>query len=61
MRIVDADWAPRCNLLVVECECGHHHRHRADRWRVECPRCRGVDRLSRMRERELAPPYRKNG
>ena len=37
MKIVDARWTPRVNMLVIVCDCGHEFEHRADRWRVRCP------------------------
>ncbi|MGW8177248.1 MAG: hypothetical protein ACWGQW_00405 [bacterium] len=50
MIIVDAYWTAWVNVLVMECECGYDFAHRADRWKVKCPKCGATDNLQRMRE-----------
>lgn len=50
MKIIDAEWTPRCNLLVIRCGCGVRFRHRADRWRVQCPFCERRGHLRDLRD-----------
>ncbi len=40
MKIIDAEWTPRYNKLVIECSCGKVYKARADRWYSTCPRCK---------------------
>jgi hypothetical protein len=50
MKIVDAAWGDKTNVLVIECECGRIFTHRADRWNVRCPSCRSKAHLSTLRD-----------
>jgi len=50
MKIVDAYWTSRCNILVIECECGFDFAHRADKWEVKCSKCGKTDNLQRIRD-----------
>ncbi len=54
MRIVEAKWTPRVNVLTIECECGKLFDHRTDRWRAKCPKCGTVQDLGDIRERYRA-------
>lgn len=54
MRIVSARWTSWVNMLVLQCACAAVWEHRADRWRVRCPRCHACEHLSALRERYLA-------
>lgn len=47
-------WGLDVNRLLMECGCGHRWHHRADRWRISCPRCRKAENLGRVRERYVA-------
>jgi acetone carboxylase gamma subunit len=51
MQIVDAYWTQIVNMLVIVCDCGYRFDHRADRWRLRCPRCGALDRLDKLRDR----------
>lgn len=53
MRITDAEWTRRVNLLHIECECGRKFAHPADRWTVKCPFCRKTAHLGRLRDEYL--------
>lgn len=52
--IIDADWTPRVNMLVIGCEMHGREvftfRHRADRWRVVCPVCSERADLADLRD-----------
>lgn len=54
MEIVDAEWTPKVNMLVIECSCGKTFKHRADRWRPKCPECGATGHLTQLREALLA-------
>jgi len=54
MRIVDAKWTPRVNMLIIKCTaCDRRFEHRADRWQVRCE-CGQERHLGALRERMLA-------
>jgi hypothetical protein len=36
MKIIDARWTPRVNILKIRCVCGHEFEHRAARRWVRC-------------------------
>ena len=40
MRVVNAYWAKRCNILIIRCRCGHEFKHPANRVRMICPLCK---------------------
>lgn len=51
MKIVGAVWTSKVNLLEIQCDCaGVTFQHRADRWRVVCPKCDNTEHLSKLRE-----------
>jgi hypothetical protein len=49
MKIIDAKWQKGVNALRIECDCGYYLWHRADRWKVVCPKCKEVDWLGKLR------------
>jgi len=49
MKIVDACWTPKVNILIVECPCGETIRHPSNRWSVKC-KCGNVGHLSVLRD-----------
>ena len=51
VKIVDAEWTPQINMMVILCDCGVRFRHRADRWHVRCPQCGRRDHLRELRNR----------
>lgn len=51
VRIADTRWTPRVNLHLVRCPCGGAWEHRADRWRLRCPKCGATGHLGELRER----------
>lgn len=53
MKIVDAEWSAKTvNILLIECtECGRRFKHRSDRWRVICPKCKARADLAELREK----------
>lgn len=53
MKLLDAEWTPQVNLLVVQCECGRIFKTRVDRWTVVCPKCRKKERIEGIREQQL--------
>lgn len=50
MQISNAKWTPQVNMLRIKCSCGNGFWHRADRWKVKCPKCSRVDYLGPMRK-----------
>jgi len=50
-RIVDADWTPEVNILLIRCRCGVTAKHRADRWIFRCPSCFHEESLEVIRNR----------
>jgi hypothetical protein len=50
MKIVDARWTKKINMLVILCACNKTFEHRADRWAVKCPTCSRVAHLHDLRE-----------
>lgn len=40
MKIDDATWTTKVNMLLMSCDCGKQWYHRSDRWRAQCPRCK---------------------
>jgi len=53
MKIIDAKWTPKVNLLKIKCSCGEEFWHRADRWTLQCPRCGQREGIVAVRQREL--------
>lgn len=53
MKIIGAEWSNLINYLRIECICDKIFLHRADRWRVVCPRCGRYSNLSTLREKYL--------
>ena len=52
MRIIDAEWGPKANKLLVECDdCGRRFKHRSVRWNVICPGCKKKVDLHALREK----------
>ena len=51
MKIIDATWTPKVNMLTIECACGHQWGHRSDRWRVWCAKCGATESLGVIRGR----------
>ena len=39
MRVIDADWSPKGNILVMDCNCGKRFRHPSWRKWATCPDC----------------------
>lgn len=39
MKIINAKWTPKFNLLKIKCDCGEIFWQRADRKRMICPEC----------------------
>lgn len=56
MKIIDARWTPRVNMLLIECLCGNRFEHRSDRWIVRCRRC---GREGYPAEKEPPPKHRR--
>lgn len=50
MKIINARWTPKVNMLIIRCDCGHEFEHRADRWGVKCLNCKRQEHLQRMRK-----------
>lgn len=50
MKIVDAEWGPKRNMLFIECSCGRRFKQRSDRWHVVCPKCTPEGDLAVLRE-----------
>lgn len=53
MRIIDAKWTARINILVILCPCKETILHRADRWLVRC-KCGRQGLLRDIRERYVS-------
>ena len=53
MKIIDAKWTPKVNLLKIKCPCGVEFWHRADRWTLQCPECGHQEGIVALRQREL--------
>ena len=56
MRIVDAEWTEKCNLLTIECECGCSIPHWSDRWKVTCEKCGMEENLGDIRHKVIEEP-----
>jgi Zn finger protein HypA/HybF involved in hydrogenase expression len=39
MDIIDVRWDFKVNMLKIKCYCGEEYEHRADRWKMQCPKC----------------------
>lgn len=51
MKIVDAEWAPKVNLLHILCDkCQKIFKHRCDRWTVYCTHCGASGCMQKMRD-----------
>ena len=53
MRLLDAVWTPKVNMLLLLCDCGKHLYHRADRWQVVCPRCKAKAHIADIRRQRF--------
>jgi len=51
MKIIDAYWTPKINILTIQCSCGTLFKSRADRIRVICPKCDKVGNMFRIKEK----------
>ena len=51
MKIIDANWLPSVNMLVILCGCGNTIRHPANRWHVTCRHCGRNERISVLRDK----------
>ena len=54
MRIIDAVWAPECNMYIIQCDCGNEFQHHSDRWKITCPFCYKKGDSGRLRD-EIKP------
>ena len=50
MRLLDAEWTPVINLLILSCECGNKLIHPANHWGVRCPKCGKTENLGTLRD-----------
>lgn len=50
MYLVGSAWTPEINILLIWCPCGYFFWHRADHWRVFCPKCKSTDNLQSIRD-----------
>jgi len=48
---VDTIWTFEVNVHIIQCECGNKIRHRADRWKVKCKKCKRTENLGVIRDR----------
>ncbi len=55
MKIINAIWTPRVNMLSIECSCGKLFKHRADKWKPRCPECGSCGHLSQLRAEYFFP------
>jgi len=39
MKIINAEWTPKVNMLVIKCKCNNKFYHKADRIKIKCPKC----------------------
>jgi len=54
MKIVDAKWTKKYNVLVIKCHvCNTEFEHRADRWYARCTYCHTQERLDKIRDHYL--------
>ena len=51
MELIRAEWRVDVNKLLIDCDCGHRIRHRADRWGVKCKACGNTANLADLREK----------
>lgn len=51
MTIINAQWTPTVNILRIKCRCGHMFGWRADRRKVQCPKCGRQDDLLAIKNR----------
>lgn len=50
LRIIEAVWTPKANLLVIMCDCGNTFQHPTDRWTVRCPKCNSSVNVALLRD-----------
>lgn len=50
LKIINAEWTPKYNLLIIRCDCRGVFKHRADRWVVKCPDCLKQENLGHLRD-----------
>ena len=48
---MDTIWTFEVNVHIIQCECGNKIRHRADRWKVKCKKCKRTENLGVIRDR----------
>ena len=51
MKIVDACWTAKVNMLVVLCNCYRKFEHPANRRKVNCPGCGRQEQLEDLRNK----------
>lgn len=52
VRIIDAKWTEKVNLLTIKCGgCNYVFDHRADRWNVICKQCGRITNINWVREK----------
>jgi len=53
MKIIDARWTPRINMLLIKCWCSYEFWHQSNRWRAKCGKCGSENNLGKIRDRYL--------
>jgi hypothetical protein len=53
MKIINARWTERVNILIISCFCGKTFEHPANRQWMRCPSCRRGKNLHDLRREEL--------
>ena len=51
MKIIDAEWTPEINMLLIKCNCGREFWWRADRINVRCSKCERVENNFNIKNR----------
>jgi len=54
LKLIDAKWSPRVNILIIQCDCGSVINHAADKVLIHCVLCRAYKNLHKLREEELS-------
>lgn len=49
MKMVDARWSRRVNMLTIQCDCGARFDHPANRRIMQCPKCRRTASVETVR------------
>lgn len=50
MKIVNAFWTPKGNLIGYACDCGSEFSEPATKWTIKCPFCKRTAHVEQLRK-----------